>query len=120
MFSGALSRQLNILAGEVVTVACWEKNFLCKIWGLFCIFGMLLIAKCRIHFRLLQSLDEYVAQHTNAGKYAGVVFAQGAGAASKYTSFLCRKIRTSFLVLRVCIWGLDFVCLAAIAFVSCC
>lgn len=95
MFSGALNRQY-ILAGEVVAVACWEKNFLCKNWGLFCIFGMLLIAECCMHFRLLQSLNEYVAQHTNTRKYAGVLFAQGAGTASKYTSFLWQKNKDQF------------------------
>lgn len=49
--------------------------------GLFCILGMLLIAKCCMYFRLLQGLNEYVDQHTsiNARKYIGVVYAQGAG-----------------------------------------
>lgn len=34
MFSGALNRQY-IPAGEVVTVACWEKNFFMQKLGPF-------------------------------------------------------------------------------------
>lgn len=57
-----------------------EEFFLQKL-GLFCIFGMLLIAKCCMYFRLLQGLNEYADQHASisARKYTGVVFAQGAG-----------------------------------------
>lgn len=85
--------------------------------GLFCIFGTLLIAKCCVYFRLLEGLTGYADQRASARKYTGVLLAQGAGSWQRHAFSYSRKIRTSFLV---CICELDFVCLAAIAFVSCC